>query len=473
MKNSLVIITAIMLSSITFAQQQETFGLLSYTIPSDWKKELKQNSVVYSKVNNSTRGWVQLGVYKETASKGSVDADFDSEWSQIVQPLGVADPAQNISVQEFDGWKMKTGTGNFAFNGSSASTSLTVFSGYNVCLSIITNSNTTDFTSLVDGIFATLQLTQPENSQPVNTQPANNQPEQPAATGGQLLNPATPAYKDNFAFNTTNFDDGWISAIQPDWVEVTKANIRVLLHYPKDGTIFPADPGPLTDAAWNILVAPRYSNLQNYKTTYINTYIRPYIGMAYATDNATQQKVFVVLFRQSAGWLEVEAPDKNTFIQYFHFDPETIRWDSETDPLKTLDGMIGRNRFAVAVSDLSNTGEWNSNFSSNTFWTNVYTGNSAGMSTYSSSSWFVFGKNQTYTWQLIAANSAGGFTNTAQAKGAGSFRAVNNWQLEFDNIEGKKKTYDVYFTAMKGARVLFMNDAQYPGSGVFTGYKRK
>jgi hypothetical protein len=469
MKYFFFFILTTMYSSAGFAQQQEAFGLLSFTIPSGWKKELKENSVVYSKVNNTTRTWVQFGVYKETASKGSVDLDFESEWAQLVQPLGVVDPAQNAGVQEFDGWKMKTGTGSFTFSGSNASTSLTVFSGYNVCLSIITNTNSGDYTQLVDGIFATLQLTQPSNTQPVNTQPENIRQDTP---GGQLLG-TTAAYKDNFAFTTTNFDDGWVSAVQPDWVEVRKANIKVLLHYPKDGTIFPADPGPLTDAAWNILVAPRYSNLQHYKTTYINTYNRPYIGMGYATDNATQQNVFVVLFRQSAGWLEVIAPDKNTFMQYFQFDPEIIRWDSNTDPLKTLDNMIGRNRFAVAASDLNNTGEWNSHFSSNTFWTNIYTGNSAGMSTYSSSSWFVFGANQSYSWQLIAANSAGGMTNTAQAKGAGSFRSVNNWQLEFDNIEGKKKTYDVYFTAMKGGRVLFMNDARYPGSGVFTGYARK
>jgi hypothetical protein len=461
MKSILSLLMSITFASAGFAQQ-ETFGHVIYTAPSGWKKEVRDYSVVYSSTNTKTKAWSQIAVYKETASKGSIDLDFDNEWAEIVKPLGAASPAQYSEVQEVDGWKIKNGHANFTFNGSSASASLTVFSGYNICFSIIGNTNSGDYLPAIQNFLSGLQLTRPDNTQPLPAEPPVNQAPENA-----------PAFKDNFAFNTTNFDDGWVSAVQPDWVSVTKGNVKVLLHYPKDGTIFPADPGPLTDAAWNILVAPRYSNLQQYKTSYVNTYNRPYLGMGYLTDNSTQQKVFVVLFRQSAGWVEAVAPDKNTFIQYFKFDPETIRWDSDPNVLTTLDGMISRNRFAVAVSDLNGTGKWDNRFSSNTFYSNYYTGAYAGMSTYSSSQWFVFGNNQTFTWELIAANSAGGVTKTANAKGGGKFVSVNNWQLSFNKIEGKEKLYDVYFSAIKDGRVLFMNDAKYPGSGVFTGYTRK
>lgn len=471
MKYFIFIFATIMLQVNGFSQQQETYGLVSYTIPSGWKKEVKTSSVVYSITNNKTRTWCQIAVYKETATKGSVDQDFESEWAQIVSPLGVTDPPQLSEAQEVEGWKVKNGLGNFLFNGSSASTSLTVISGYNVCLSIIANTNSGDYAQAIQDVLSSMQLTIPAGTTPpATTQPATTQP---ATDPGATQQNTAPAYKGNFTFNTTNFDDGWVSAVQPEWVQVSKANIKVLLHYAKEGTIFPADPGPLTDAAWNILVAPRYSNLQNYKTTYVNTYNRPYIGMAYATDNSTQQQVFLVLFRQSAGWIEVVAPDKNTFVQYFQFDPETTRWDSNAELLKTLDNMAGRNRFAVSAADLSGTGEWDSNYSSNTFWTNYYTGASAGMSTYSSSQWFVFGDNQSYKWQLIVANSAAGTSKLAQAKGQGNFKSVNDWQLYFDDIEGKPKTYDVYFTAVRDGRVLFMNDAKFPGSGAYIGYKKK
>lgn len=295
-----------------------------------------------------------------------------------------------------------------------------------------------------------------------------------------------------FAFSTTNFDDGWTSTVQEDWVEVTKGSIKVLLHYPKEGTIFPADPEPMTNAAWNILVAPRYSNLKNYKTCYVEDYKRPYFGMGYATENKTGNSVFIVLFRRGGGWIEVVTTDNNSFTREFGFNPETIRWGAiseymggwvvnnsqgntvKADPevFDKLENMVGRNKFAVAASDLYNTGEWKDFFSSNTFYTNYYTGASAGMSTYSSSKWFVFKAGNNYHWELAAANSYGGQIAVAKAKGDGTYKSLNNWQLYFTEMEGKPKTFDVYFSAIKGGRVLWMNDAQVPGSGIFTGYKK-
>ena len=115
----------------------------------------------------------------------------------------------------------------------------------------------------------------------------------------------TTAVNTGYAFNTTNFDDGWTSTVQEDWVEVIKGNIKVLLHFPKEGTIFPADPDKLTTAAWNILVAPRYSQLVNYKTAYVETNNRPYFGMGTVTENNSGNSFFVVLFRKGAGWMEV------------------------------------------------------------------------------------------------------------------------------------------------------------------------
>jgi len=44
--------------------------------------------------------------------------------------------------------------------------------------------------------------------------------------------PSTSVAAGGYTFTTTNFDDGWTSTVQEDWVQVTKANIRVLIHYP-------------------------------------------------------------------------------------------------------------------------------------------------------------------------------------------------------------------------------------------------
>ena len=43
---------------------------------------------------------------------------------------------------------------------------------------------------------------------------------------------------------------------------------------------------------------------------------------------------------------------------------------------------------------------------------------------------------------------------------------------QFFEMEGKPKTYDAYFSFVKGGRILWMNDAQYTGSGIFTKFKK-
>ncbi|MFZ4769871.1 MAG: hypothetical protein ACOYLO_06785 [Ferruginibacter sp.] len=301
-----------------------------------------------------------------------------------------------------------------------------------------------------------------QQQQPVNTPVQNNQ-------GGQDPQASQAISNSGFAFNTINFDDGWVATVQEDWVEVTKGNIKALLHYPKEGTIFPADPDVLTTAAWNILVAPRYSNLKNYKTAYISTYDRPYLGMGYATENATGKDVFIVLFRQGqSGWLEFVAPDKNSFIQQYKFDPETIRWDSESNLMIPLANMTGYNRFAVAASDFQ--GKWTSDFTGIQQLYNVYTGNYAGMHMNQSNEEFIFGKGGTYSRKLLVVNGMAGNAAFTQVKSSGQLTVPNNWQVHFTKIESSPKTYNAFWSCIKGARILNLLDAQYPGSGIYTKY---
>ncbi len=300
------------------------------------------------------------------------------------------------------------------------------------------------------------------------TQQNNTVPDPAQEKPALQSNNTTAVVNSSFKFSTTNFDDGWVATEQTDWVQVTKGDIKVLLHYPKDGTVFPADPEPLTNAAWNILVAPRYSNLKNYKTAYINTYSRPYLGMGYATEKTTGKDVFVLLFRQGGGWLEFVTPDKNTFIQQYKFDPETIRWDSESDLMNPLLNMANYNKFAVAASDFK--GKWTSDFTGIQQLYNVYTGAYGGMHVNQSNEEFVFGSNNSYNWKLLVVNGMVGSSQFNQVKSSGTFSVPNNWQVAFTKIENKAKTYHAFWSCIKGARILNLLDANYPGSGMYTQY---
>ncbi len=373
-----------------------------------------------------------------------------------------------------------SGSGLWQCNSSNVATILTTFSGHGACVSIACNTIAQrcieDYQTLIGSI--TLYDGKSKTS---NNSLQDNKSQNTTTLNG------------SFKFNTTTFDDGWVSTIENDWVEVKKGKIKVLLHYPREGTIFPAEPDALSKTAWNILVAPRYSNLSNFKTNYVEDFNRPYFATGYAVENVTGNQVFIVLFRRGGGWLEFVSAASSDFTNEFGFNPESIRWGSiseymggwivdlsngstvkaESVVFDKLEKMTAYNKFAVAASDLDNTGKWSDHYSSNTFYTNIYTGMSAGMSTYTSSQLFNFGGGQTYSWQLVAANSYGGNASFAQAKGTGTFNVPNNWQIVFSDIEGKPKTYDAYFTAVKNGRVLWLNDAQFPGSGIFTGFTKE
>lgn len=450
----------VIIHAITIWAQKQTYDIVTHTPPKGWKKETTASACRYSiiKANN----WCTITIYKNTATLGSVEKDFETEWNDLAaKPLNITAAPQTQDVMEANGWKIKSGGAAFTFNNAAAASMLTTFSGHGARLSILVNTNTQDFNKQVEDFIASIDL-YTGNANKGKEQPMpGNAPPAPAQLSGK-----------GYAFTTTNFDDGWTSTMQEDWVEVKKGNIKALIHYPKEGTIFPADPEPLTIAAWNILTAPRYSSLANFKTAYINTYDRPCLGMGTATENATGKQVFIVLYRQGqTGWIEFVSPDKNTFIQHFKFDPEAIRWDSESDLMKPLAQMTAYNKFAVAPADF--TGVWTSDFTGMQQLYHVYSGNYAGMNINQSKETFQFGAGGTYKWELLVVNGMVGNMKYANVKSSGKFSVPNNWQVHATDIEGKPKKYHAHFSCIKGARLLHLLDADYPGSGIYTVFGKK
>ena len=465
MKYLLLVIVFVLPAMVAISQKQ-TYDIVTHTPPENWKKETTKSSVVYSIVNKPN--WCQLAIYKNTISKGSIEKDFESEWELLAAtPFKITAAPTTTEVQDAEGWKIMSGTAAFKFNNKDATTMLITFSGYNATVSILANTNSPDYAADIQKFIESIELYNGKTGSLEN----DNNPANPNEIQGGNIETQEQAVSAStgFKFNTSNFDDGWSAAEQTDWVQVTKADIKVLLHYPKEGTIFPADPDVLTTAAWNILVAPRYSNLKNYKTAYISTYDRPYLGMGYATEIATGKNVFIVLFRQGqSGWLEFVAPDKNAFVQQYKFDPENIRWDSESDLMIPLANMTGYNRFAIAATDFQ--GKWTSDFTGIQQLYHVYTGNYAGMNINQSNEEFIFSNNGTYSWKLLVVNGMAGNAKFNQVKSSGKLTVANNWQIHFTQIENKARTYHAFWSCIKGARILNLLDADFPGSGNYTKY---
>ena len=120
-----------------------------------------------------------------------------------------------------------------------------------------------------------------------------------------------------------------------------------------------------------------------------------------------------------------------------------------------MENMANYNKFAVAASDLN--GKCTTNFTGMTQYVNAYTGASAGADTHASTQSYEFGAGNTYKWNIGVASGFVGNIKFQSAKSSGKFTVPNNWQVYFSDIEGKPKTYNVSFTCIKGARVLWID----------------
>lgn len=197
MKTAWFIILLFIYTINVFAQK-ETFDLIIYTPPMDWKKEVSESSVSYTKTDNKTGNWCQLRVLKSTISKGNIDADFESEWNEFaVKNYGVKDAPQTTEVEDVDGWKAKSGAGKFTYNNADASVLLTTASGYERCVSIVAITNSSNYTSQIQRFLELVDLLKPNTAPSIqveNSQQTTSNSENASVIGTWYVSASNQGY---------------------------------------------------------------------------------------------------------------------------------------------------------------------------------------------------------------------------------------------------------------------------------------
>ena len=438
--------------------QTETFDLTTYTPPSGWGKETKENVVTYSNVNKNKKTWCQIGIYRSTVSKGSLQPNFESEWQElIVKTYKPTTKPELVPTASENGWDAQGGVAPFTFNGSQSIAMLVTMSGFSRCTSIVILTNTEDYQAETQTFLESVTMkkmdAQQTTEQTTKEQPSSNH-----------------VSNSGFAFSTTNFDDGWISTMQEDWVQVVKGAVKVLIHYPSNSA--DAYNSVVLDGlknAWNVLVAPRYSSASNFEFKPTGGWESIEFAEADMTEIATGKTVHVVLFKKnynngSGKYVEFITPDKQSFEQEFGAYQETMAGAG----FEKMENMASYNKFAVGAADLNGT--WTNNFSGMIQYVNANTGYDAGADTHSSSETFAF-SGSIYHWEISVANGMVGNIKFQNAKSTGNHSLPNNWQIHFSDLEGKPKTYNAFFSCIKGARILWLEDSAYHTG--YTAYGKK
>ncbi|MEP7077162.1 MAG: hypothetical protein ABI878_15255, partial [Acidobacteriota bacterium] len=270
---------------------------------------------------------------------------------------------------------------------------------------------------------------------------------------------SAPAVSSGYTFTTTNFDDGWTSTVQEDWVQVAKGNIKVLIHHPnKNADAYHSVVMDGLKNAWDVLVAPRYSKASNFEFKPITGWQAIEFAEADLVEQATGKTVHVVLFKMgysngTGRYMEFITPNKAVFeLEFGPYHQTTSGWE-KMEKIATL------NKFSVAPADLK--GKWTNDFSGSLSYVNAYTGASAGTDTHASIENFQFGAGNSYAWDIGVASGYVGSIKFQSVKSSGRFTVPNNWQISFSDIQGRARTFDAYFSAVKGSRILWLDGKPY------------
>jgi len=280
------------------------------------------------------------------------------------------------------------------------------------------------------------------------------QQEQTPITTKNGSNEISPSHSipDGFTFSTTNFDDGWTSTIETDWIKVTNGKTQVLLYYPiQSNDEIRATHLEPRDYFWNLLVAPNFAIKTAYPLNESLTYFKVHFTEAEATDHAGKPVYLAMTVLINSGvYLPVLAiaPDKATYYQFF---PEP----------KNLGNMTGYNRFAVSLNDI--IGDWSANSGASVNLYNVYTGNYAGMNYASSSDAFSFNGNGTYSSKHSGASSVYGNNTYYDQKYNGKL-SVTNWDMSLTNRwKDATEDFNIWFEVVRGGRILHLQDKKASG----------
>jgi hypothetical protein len=264
--------------------------------------------------------------------------------------------------------------------------------------------------------------------------------------------PATNTIR-GFKFTVTNFNDGWNASETPDYVLISKDKINVRIYFAVEMTEQMRP--PVTEARyyfWNLLVVPQFTILNKWEWKEQGSYFQSDYLYAEAIEKSTGSNCFIGMDISFSSGIAtpvlVIAPDKQTYESQF----------SNPDNLKK---MLGYNRFAVASSDLTGTWVGGDNVAASYY--STVTGNFAGMNFISMSDEFTFSANGDYTSKHSGASGMIGNTTTYNQKYNGK-ATVTNWEIILPNRwEGKTDTFEAWFEAVKGGRVLRLVNKQATG----------
>ena len=450
MKSILVLLVCVLsFSASSFAQTTETFDIATFQQPTGWKKQEKPGALIYATSNESKGTYALITLYASGESVGNVRQDFESDWQEFAVGQFKVNARPELEPEKTAaGWTIITGGAAFQNDLGPAAILMSTYSGNGRKFSVSAMFNSRDHLPAIEAFASSIKLKTGPGKQ-LNATAEKRQPQTANNRSGSQLT------GDGYAFATTNFDDGWNAAIKSDWVEATKGDTTVLLHY--GITMTDEMRQDLSNSYWNKIAANKYNIRNLYPTNYSVLKDFPYYFVqADATEKATGKSVFVsfqVIPKNGTAYCyEIVTPTKDSFSRQF-------------PTMDKIENLSGYNRFAIGKSDL--IGTWQAGAGAFTQYYFVSSGNYAGMNITVSNLKYVFLTGTSYRTEVKAV------TNSVYAaeKEIGRY-TLGNWDISTTDQKGKLSNFSAWFEATKGGRILHLLNKKYSSEHYLLGKQR-
>jgi flagellin-like hook-associated protein FlgL len=172
MKTIPLVLLAFLLATVSYSQQRESFDVITYVSPIRWKKTSTYNVISFAITDNTKGTYSQITVNKSTVGKGSLAADFQSEWEAlIVKPYKPVETPTFVPAASVNGWDILSGSAPFRFNGGRSAAVLLTMSGYGRRMSVVIVTNTVDHHPAIDEFLSSIE---PQTLETVETPGGNS-----------------------------------------------------------------------------------------------------------------------------------------------------------------------------------------------------------------------------------------------------------------------------------------------------------
>lgn len=212
--------------------QTEKFDISNYIAPKNWTRDIKKSYVSYITVNQGAGTFCLIVLYSAVPGSGSAETDFVNEWNELaVKPYNaVKNPKTEIRTNT-DGWKIVAGASAVQKDNISSYIILSVFSGFDKTISVLSNLNDQAYVAEIDKFLENLKPD--KNASLANRIQTNNQAitmtNSPGKFGQLVYNPPK-------GWNATSFQNG-VSLSPADLPSGEHLEIRVISPLNFSGTM--------------------------------------------------------------------------------------------------------------------------------------------------------------------------------------------------------------------------------------------